>query len=676
MYDYQANRITTATVDGSVHVAVPPEITTTSLPDGKVGHYYEATLEATGGQPPYTWSATGLPAGLTCSAVGVISGTPTAVGDFTVGVGVTDDNAVAGCNNLALKVYPVLEIITTNIPEAKVGDYYEATLEATGGKPPLTWEATGLPAGLSCSTTGVISGTTTETGDFTVTVTVTDSFSIPDTDQKVLTLWVSSLRIITTSLPEVRVGDAYSTALAATGGNHPYTWGVAGLPTGLTCSATGLISGTPTASGDFTVTVTVTDSSDPVGTDITDLALKVYGALQITTISLTEAKVGHYYEATLEATGGKPPHTWEATGLPAGLTYSTAGVISGTPTAFGDFTVTVTVTDSFSPASADITDLALKVYAALEIATTTLPEAKVGDYYEATLEATGGKPPLTWEVTGLPSGLTCSAAGVITGTATEIGDFAVAVSVTDSFDPVGTDTTDLALKVLYSPLEIATTSFPEGQVGEVYAVSLAATGGKPPYTWGVAGLPAGLICSTAGLIPGTPTASGDFTVTVTVTDSFKPVNAAIAELTLKVYAVLQIATASLPDANAGDAYTATLAVTGGKPPLTWEATGLPAGLTCCPAGVISGTATEVGDFTIRVSVNDGLARSDSVELSMRVSCKPGDVNVDCVVDTGDITKVKRIYFGLDGPTPCADVNEDGFIDTGDITAIKVIYFGA
>jgi hypothetical protein len=62
-------------------------------------------------------------------------------------------------------------------------------------------------------------------------------------------------------------------------------------------------------------------------------------------------------------------------------------------------------------------------------------------------------------------------------------------------------------------------------------------------------------------------------------------------------------------------------------------------------------------------------------ITVTTSCKPGDANMDGVVDTGDITKVKRIYFGIDTPTPCADVNGDGVIDTGDITAIKVIYFG-
>jgi hypothetical protein len=67
---------------------------------------------------------------------------------------------------------------------------------------------------------------------------------------------------------------------------------------------------------------------------------------------------------------------------------------------------------------------------------------------------------------------------------------------------------------------------------------------------------------------------------------------------------------------------------------------------------------------------------DGVTYPFLPTGKTGDANGDGVVDTGDITKVKRIYFELDPPTPCADINEDGFIDTGDITAIKLIYFGA
>jgi len=680
MYDYQANKITTATVDDSVHVADVLGITTTSLPEAKVGDVYSATLAATGGQPPYSWGATGLPAGLTCSTDGVISGTPTGVGgDFTVGVSVTDSASPADTDNtdLALKVYDALEITTAALPSGTPGEAYSATLTATGGKEPRTWSAIGLPAPLTCSTAGVISGTPAAEGDFAVTVTVTDSFSTPNTDEETFTLRITYFVITTTSpLPEAKVGDAYSVTLDATGGTPPYTWGATGLPAGLTCSTDGIISGTPTVDGDFTVTVTANDSDTPPNSDDEALALHVYAALEVTTTSLPEAKVGDAYSATLTATGGKTPLTWNATGLPAGLTCSTAGVISGTPTAFGDFSVTVTVTDSFSTPNTDSEILALKVYAALEITTTSLPEAKVGDVYSATLMATGGKLPLTWGATGLPAGLTCSTAGVISGTPTESGDFTVGVGVADSFDPINTDDTDLALKV-YPALEVTTTSLPEAKVGDVYSATLTATGGKAPHSWGATGLPAGLTCSTAGVISGTPTESGDFSVTVTVTDSFSTPNTDSEILALKVYAALEITTTSLPCIKVDTLYSANLAATGGKPPLTWGATGLPAGLTCSAAGVISGTPTVSGSFNVTVTVTDSFdpANTDDTELDLYV-CIVGDANLDGFVDPGDITKVKRIYFELDPPTDCADANGDGKIDTGDITMIRLIYFGA
>jgi len=138
---------------------------------------------------------------------------------------------------------------------------------------------------------------------------------------------------------------------------------------------------------------------------------------------------------------------------------------------------------------------------------------------------------------------------------------------------------------------------------------------------------------------------------------------------------LEMATTALSKGNVGDIYSAALEATGGKPPYTWEASGLPAGLSCSGAGVISGTPTEVGLFAVVVTVTDALANSDSKDLTVKIACKHGDVNMDGTVDTGDITKVKRIYFELNEPTPCADVNGDERIDTGDMTAIKLIYFG-
>jgi hypothetical protein len=98
-------------------------------------------------------------------------------------------------------------------------------------------------------------------------------------------------------------------------------------------------------------------------------------------------------------------------------------------------------------------------------------------------------------------------------------------------------------------------------------------------------------------------------------------------------------------------------------------------LNCSAAGAISGIPIgEVGSFNVTVTATDALGNIASRVLSLVISCRVGDTNMDGVVDTGDITKVKRIYFELDPATPCADANGDEMIDTGDITAIKIIYF--
>jgi Putative Ig domain len=168
----------------------------------------------------------------------------------------------------------------------------------------------------------------------------------------------SSLTLTTTSLPAGTAGSAYSSLVAASGGTTPYTYSAASLPNGLSInSATGAITGTPAQSsvGTASVTIKVTDSTKPSAQSAaSNLTLTISGgpALTLTTTTLPNATLNTAYSATLAATGGVTPYTFtlaNGTSLPAGLTLSSAGAISGTPTKAGSTSFSVQVVDSSTP---------------------------------------------------------------------------------------------------------------------------------------------------------------------------------------------------------------------------------------------------------------------------------------------------------------------------------------
>jgi glucan-binding YG repeat protein len=262
--------------------------------------------------------------------------------------------------------------------------------------------------------------------------------------------------ITTTDLPDGTVDTPYSQALAATG-DAPITWSDDGnLPSGLTLSDVGIISGTPAETGTFNFTVTATNSA---GSDTQDLTLIINSAPvipvapTITTTTLPNGTVDTPYSQALAATGDAPI-TWSDDGnLPSGLTLSDVGVISGTPVEAGTFNFTVTATNS---AGSDTQDLTLTINSAPvipvapTITTTTLPNGTVDTSYSQALAATGDAP-ITWSDDGnLPSGLTLSDVGVISGTPAAAGTFNFTVTAMNN---AGSDTQDLTLIINSAPVE-------------------------------------------------------------------------------------------------------------------------------------------------------------------------------------------------------------------------------
>jgi len=257
----------TAVKTFSLAIYNPIAITTASLSFGTVGSPYSQTVTATGGQTPYTWSVISgmFPFDLSLdSSTGAITGAPSMAGTYTFTLQVRGANASADAKAFTVLVYSPVRILTTALSNVVINTAYSQTVTANGGKTPYTWSvASGtLPDGLTLNpSTGLISGTPTTAGLFNFTVQATDGNSSIATQPLSINVYIP-LMITTTSLPSGVAGNSYSQTVTATGGTTPYSWSVVSgsLPPGLSLNtSSGLISGTPTATGISYIHIRVTD---------------------------------------------------------------------------------------------------------------------------------------------------------------------------------------------------------------------------------------------------------------------------------------------------------------------------------------------------------------------------------------------------------------------------------
>jgi hypothetical protein len=571
-----------------------PNITTSSLPGGSVGTYYSAPLSATG-DLPMTWSlASGsLPAGLMIFG-STISGTPLTPGSATFSVKAT--NAAGNASKqLTVSISPTSTaptITTTSLSDGTENALYTATLTAVGDAL-IAWTLTSgsLPDGLSLSAGGVISGKATATGTFTFTVKASNTAGY---DAKTLTIIIASPPvapvITTTYLLDAGVGVPYSATLTATG-TTPISWSIVygALPSGMTLSSAGVISGTPTATGTSIIDVTATNAAG------SSAAKRLYFTVlteppvlipKITTRSLPSGTVGMPYSATVEATGDAPL-VWSIVAgegdLPPGLTFSTAnGAISGTPTAVGSFTFRVQVSNT---ASYDMYNFTITIttpdqdidaakaliegqtYTAPQIDASTVAAARA--YVEGVIAGLNLNGVTATVVDGVFTPAVAGSSGSLSGVD---GSYTFTVKLNRG---AGTEqiTTILTLAITataYIPVSasITTTILPGGVTGTAYSETLTATGDYA-IAWSLAGgaLPDGLTLSAAaGTISGTPANAGTFNFAVKasngVGDDIKAlsivvylsdndaISAAKALIEGQIYAEVQANAGSLAEARA------------------------------------------------------------------------------------------------------------------------------
>jgi uncharacterized repeat protein (TIGR03803 family) len=430
----------------------PPTITTTNpLANGAVGTAYNLTLAASGGTTPYAWSlASGsLPPGLGLSSAGVISGTPFTTGTASFSVRVTGGNGLSSTTAFTLTILPqgtlqngsfetggfsnwiatdiagpfvplqvrtngyspgyglfsntatdgvysatcgfdgsgpgVIQIaqdisISASAPylafDYRVGwdmlDYggsaqartFTVTVQPSGGGSTLltSVQLTAQP-GTKNLDTGVLSGTVNLSAYAGTNIRICFNVNVPQAftgpgyfELDNVRLAASVPPVITTGspLPSGTTGATYSQILAASGGTLPYTWSIVsgGLPAGLSLSGTGVISGTPTTTGTASFTAKVTGNNGQSATKAFSLTINQASTPPsiINGPPPAAATVNTAYSFTFTSSGFPSPTFSVTSGsLPPGLTLSSAGVISGTPTQVGIYTGAITAGNGISP---------------------------------------------------------------------------------------------------------------------------------------------------------------------------------------------------------------------------------------------------------------------------------------------------------------------------------------
>ncbi len=639
-----------------------------------------------------TYNATGLPTGLTLdSTTGQITGridhdaSKTAPGGTYSVIEMASDgqggSATQTFTIVSSNQAPVVGTITAN-QSNKDGDTIAAVNAAAAfsdsNGDPLTYAAAGLPAGLSISTAGSITGTVAgnaQPGTNTVVITATDDKGAATTESF---NWIiadvpptSKGTLANQAVKDGQAGIAIATGKGFTDANgNALAYSATGLPTGLSINAsTGQIAGTidhdasvnaptrtgsgATLDGKYTVAVTASDGLGGSATQSFTIDSTNQAPIVGTATGNQSNKDGDTIAAVNAAAAFSDPNgdplTYSASNLPSGLAIDPAtGIISGRVAVnakLGSYAVGVTATDDKSASTGEaltwtITDtpptasgsLANKTYAD---ATANISIATAGAFTSPNGLA------LSYAASGLPAGLSIDpSSGIITGQlghdaskgapvtsgagATLDGTYTVTVTASDGQG--GTAQQVFKLEATNNaPVLVAQTPDQTGADGQTVSLD----GAKPfrdpntgdTFTYAASGLPSGLtIDPNSGLVSGTidPHASrnGPFTVTVTITDDK---GAATSEsFQWGLADVAPVATPVLPDRSVNDGGTVSLATAGGftnpnSVAYIYSATGLPKGLAIDPkTGVISGTIDHDasaggsgGTYTIAVTADDG-----------------------------------------------------------------------
>jgi len=484
----------------------------------------------------------------------------------------------------------------------------------------------------------LISGTPTTAGTYTVTISATNSGG---TGSATLTLTIKpAAPVITSPLTATgQVGVAFSYTITAT--NNPTSYNATGLPAGLSVNtSSGLISGTPTTAGTYSVTISATNAG---GTGSATLTLTINPAKPVITSALIKTGlVGVAFSYTITATNN--PTSYNATGLPPGLLVNTStGVISGTPTTTGIYSVTISATNAGGTGTAT---LLITINNPVPTTTSISPNCVTTGSTDFTLTVNGtnfvSTSTVNWNGTALTTTFVSSIQLTATVPASLVATAGTASITVVNPGPGGGTSTAKTFTIGTTPV-ITSPPTATGTVGVTFSYTITATNNPTSYT--ATGLPPGLSLgsgSNRNVISGTPTTAGTTNVTITASNGASTCNTASATLVITICPDVPSITSSLTaTATVGNPFT--YQITADNNPTSFDATDLPGGLTVdITTGLISGTPTGTGVFPVTISATNNTSTcsgTGTATLTLTVNLPsgalipsfPGQINV---FDTG------------------------------------------
>lgn len=345
---------------------------------------------------------------------------------------------------------PTITVTAGGPMSAQVGASYSQTFTWNGGTAPYSnFAVTGLPAGLSVSgttaTSVTVSGTVSAAGSFSLVATATDSSTGtgPFTTGQGFTLTVGAPTLSMTPAPgnlPMNYGTATTINFASSGGTAPYSYALAAgsLPVGVSFNSAGVLSGTPTAPGNYNIAVRAADSSTGAGAPFAlqqnYTIVVATPAIAIDPPSLPNGSAGVAYNAQLSSSGGIAPYSYTllSGALPTGVSFTSAGTLSGIPRSDGNFSITLGATDSNGQTASRVYTFTITP-ATVVLAPAPLAGGAVGTAYSQSLSSGGGIAPYTYAIVSgaLPPGIAFSSAGVFSGTPVTAGSYTVVVRSTD-----------------------------------------------------------------------------------------------------------------------------------------------------------------------------------------------------------------------------------------------------